>query len=59
MLLQLGRVGLGLQLGDELELLDHRGRDDEARGLDVVEPFEVGVAANLHAHVRHPVTGQR
>ena len=57
--LQLGRVGLGLLLGDERQLLDHRWRDDEARGLDVIQPFEIGVAAELHVHGAQPVTGQR
>ena len=33
--------------------------DDEARGLDVIQPFEIGVAAEFHAHVDQPVTGQR
>ena len=54
-----GAVGRGLPCGDEGALLDDRGREDEARGLDVVEPFEVGVAGHRVGHGDHPVFGQR
>ena len=59
--LDLGGVGLRLPLGDERPFLDHRRRQHEAGGPDVVEPFEVGIADDGLGNVGHdhPVTGQR
>ena len=59
--LDLRGVGLRLPLGDERPFLDHRRRQHEAGGPDVVEPFEVGIADDAFGHAvhDHPVTGQR
>jgi hypothetical protein len=52
-------IGLGLPRRREAQLLEQDGRDDQADRLDVVQPFQVGIALELGRHAAHPEAGQR
>ena len=48
-----------LPRGREAKLLEQGRRDDEADRLDMVQPFEIGIAIDLCGHGAQPDAGQR
>ncbi len=53
------RIDRALPYRGEPQLLKQTGGDDKTDRLNMVQPFEVGVAIEVFGHTAHPETGQR
>jgi len=52
-------IGLCLPRGRETKFFQHDRCHDQAYWLNVVQPFEIGIALELGRHAIHPEAGQR